>query len=178
MRRTKNIHKRDVIAVVTGLFLFWIILTGDRSPRSLLFGFLLSLFVGLVTTKLTIATVEGKRKTVKEYFFTIEHLVGLIFSAIFRIIVANIQLIYQVITLRIDPKVVRIKVDLSSDAELTLISHLITVTPGTLVIDVHDAPSGGAYLYVHYSSLKHEVSAAQIENNIGKWHDMIGALFK
>jgi multisubunit Na+/H+ antiporter MnhE subunit len=89
-------------------------------------------------------------------------------------------LIYQVITLNIKPKIVRIKVNLKSDAELTLISHLITVTPGTLVIDVEDAEGGGSYLFVHFSyhCVTDESSVKRIEKSIGKWDKLIGALFK
>ncbi len=181
MIQKKKTHKRDVFVLVTTLFLFWILLTVNFSILFLLLGFIISLSIGLVATKLTIASVEGKRKTLKQYFFATEHLFGLIFSAIFRIIIANVELIYQVLTLNIDPKIVRIKVDLSSDAELTLISHLITVTPGTIVIDVEDAnKKGESYLFVHFSyyCLDDEDSAAKIEKSIGKWDKMIGALFK
>ena len=181
MIQKKKIHIRDVFVLVTTLFLFWILLTVNFSIFFLVLGFIISLSIGLVATKLTIASVEGKRKTVKQYFFATEHLFGLIFSAIFRIIIANVELIYQVLTLNIDPKIVRIKVDLSSDAELTLISHLITVTPGTLVIDVDEANKRGeSYLFVHFSyyCLVDEDSAEKIEKSIGKWDKMIGALFK
>jgi len=181
MNQKKKIHIRDVFVLVTTLFLFWILLTVNFSIFFLVLGFIISLSIGLVATKLTIGSVEGKRKTLKQYFFATEHLFGLIFSAIFRIIIANLELIYQVLTLNIDPKIVRIKVDLSSDAELTIISHLITVTPGTLVIDVDDSnKKGESFLFVHFSyyRLADEDSAAKIEKSIGKWDKMIGALFK
>jgi multicomponent Na+:H+ antiporter subunit E len=180
MAEKKRIHKRDVFVLVVSLFLFWILLTVNFSPFSLSLGFFISLFIGLAATKLTIATVEGKRKTFKEYFFATEHLITLIFSAILRIILANIELIYQVITMDIKPKIVRIKVNLKSDAELTLISHLITITPGTLVIDVEDANDGGSYLFVHFSyhCATDETSIEKIEKSIGKWDTLIGALFK
>jgi multicomponent Na+:H+ antiporter subunit E len=178
MNQRRRIHKRDVFVLVVTLFLFWILLTVDFSASSLLLGFLISLLVGLATTRLTIATIEGKRKNIKEYIFATEHLIGLIVSALIRIIIANIELIYQVITLRINPRIVRIKLDLSSDAELALISHLITVTPGTLVIDVEDAPDEGSYLFVHFSALTDQETSDSIEKSIGKWHDMIGALFR
>lgn len=180
MAEKRRIHKRDVFVLVISLFLFWILLTVNFSIFSLSLGFLISLVIGLATTKLTIATVEGQRKTIKEYFFATEHLITLILSAVFRIILANIELIYQVITLNIKPKVVRIKVNLKSDAELTLISHLITITPGTLVIDVEDAKGGGTYLFVHFSyyCVADENSVEKIEKTIGKWDTLIGALFK
>jgi multicomponent Na+:H+ antiporter subunit E len=181
MTQRRTVHKRDVFVLVTTLFLFWILLTVNFSIFSLVLGFLISLGIGLISTRLTLASVEGKRKTLKQYFFATEHLFTLIFSAIFRIIIANVELIYQVLTLKIDPKIVRIKVDLSSDAELTLISHLITVTPGTLVIDVDDAnEKGESYLFVHFSYYcsADEDSAEKVEKSIGRWDKMIGALFK
>jgi multicomponent Na+:H+ antiporter subunit E len=177
----RKVHKRDVFVLVTTLFLFWILLTVNFSIFFLIFGFSISLGIGLIATRLTLASVEGKRKTLKQYFFATEHLFGLIFSAIFRIIIANIELIYQVLTLDIDPKIVRIKVNLSSDAELTLISHLITLTPGTLVIDVDDAnKKGESYLFVHFSyyDLAEEDFAEKIEKSIESWDKTIGALFK
>lgn len=181
MIQKRRVHKRDVFVLVTTLFLFWILLTVNFSILSLILGFLISLGIGLIATRLTLASPEGKRKTLKQYFFATEHLLTLIFSAVFRIIIANVELIYQVLTLKIEPKIVRIKVDLSSDAELTIISHLITVTPGTLVIDVDDANEKvESYLFVHFSyySSADEDSAEKIEKSIGRWDKMIGALFK
>mgnify|MGYP003934267629 CR=1 FL=1 len=71
----------------------------------------------------------------------------------------------------IKPKIVRIKVNLKSDAELTLISHLITITPGTLVIDVEDANDEGSYLFVHFSyhCAADETSIEKIEKSIKKF---------
>jgi multicomponent Na+:H+ antiporter subunit E len=178
MNKNKKIYKRDVLVLVMSLFIFWILLTFDFSSYSILLGLLISILIGLTTTALVIPKTREKRKTLKEYFYAIEHLIGLISSTIFRVIIANFQLIYQVITLKINPKIIRIKVDLSSDAELTLISHLITLTPGTFVIDIQDAEEGGSYLYVHFSYLLDKHSGEYIEKTIGKWDKMIGALFK
>ena len=177
----RKVHKRDVFVLVTTLFIFWILLTVNFSIFFLILGFFISLIIGLIATRLTLASIEGKRKTLKQYFFATEHLFALIFSAIFRIIRANVELIYQVLTLKIDPKIVRIKVNLSSDAELTLISHLITLTPGTLVIDVEDGNTDEeSYLFVHFSyyNSRDEDSAEKIEKSIDSWDKMIGALFE
>ena len=177
----RKVHKRDVFVLVTTLFIFWILLTVNFSIFFLILGFFISLIIGLIATRLTLASIEGKRKTLKQYYFATEHLFALIFSAIFRIIRANVELIYQVLTLKIDPKIVRIKVNLSSDAELTLISHLITLTPGTLVIDVEDGNTDEeSYLFVHFSyyNSRDEDSAEKIEKSIDSWDKMIGALFE
>jgi multicomponent Na+:H+ antiporter subunit E len=125
-----------------------------------------------------ITDVKGRRKTFKEYFFAIEHLVGIVSTTIFRVFIANVKLIYQAVTLKIEPKIVRVKVNLRSDVELALISHLITLTPGTLVIDVEEAEHGGSYLYVHFSYLKAKHLGKYIDSTIGRLDKMIGALFK
>ena len=174
----EEIHKRDIIALVSALFIFWVLLTFDFSYFSLILGFCISISVGLMATKSMVTDVKINRKKIKEYFFAIEHLVTIVSTTIFRVIIANIQLIYQAITLNIDPKIVRVKVNLESDIELTLISHLITLTPGTLVIDIEDAEDGGSFLYVHFSYLKDKFLGKYIENTIGQWDKMIGALFK
>ena len=178
MKHGREIHKRDVIVLISALFIFWVLLTFDFSYLSLILGLCISISIGLATIELVAIEVKGRRKTFKEYFFAIEHLVGIVSSTIFRVIIANGQLIYQAITLKVDPKIVRVKVNLRSDIELALISHLITLTPGTLVIDVEDAEDGGSYLYVHFSYLKAKHLGKYIESTIGQWDEMIGALFK
>ena len=178
MNKTEKIYKRDVLVLILLLFIFWILLTFDFSYYSITLGLLISILISLAITILFAPKVKIKRKKFREYFYAIEHLIGLISSTVFRVILANVQLIYQVITLKINPRIVRIKVDLSSDAELAIISHLITLTPGTLVIDVQDAKDKGSYIYVHFSYLSDKESGRHIKNTIGRWDEMIGALFK
>jgi len=178
MKRGKKIHKRDVIVLVLALYIFWILLTFDFSYFSLILGLGASITVGIIAMRFVITDKKGRRKTFKEYFFAIEHLVGIVTTTIFRVIIANGLLIYQAITLKIFPKIVRVKVNLRSEIELAIISHLITLTPGTLVIDIEDAEDGGSFIYVHFSYLKAKHLEKYIENTIGQWDKMIGALFK
>jgi multicomponent Na+:H+ antiporter subunit E len=178
MKEGKKLHKRDIIVLVLALFIFWVLLTSDFSYFSLILGLCISISVGLISMKFIITDVKGRRKTFKEYFFAIEHLIGIVSTTLFRVIIANGQLIYQAVSLKIYPKIVRVKINLRSDVELAIISHLITLTPGTLVIDVEDAEDGGSYLYVHFSYLKAKHLGKYIEKTIGEWDRMIGALFK
>jgi multicomponent Na+:H+ antiporter subunit E len=178
MKKNKIIYKRDFLVLVLSLFIFWILLTFDFSYSSLILGLLISILISVPTSALFKHKVKIKRKKFREYFYAIEHLIGLISSTVFRVTIANIQLIYQTISLKINPRIVRIKVDLRSDAELALISHLITLTPGTLVIDVQDADDKGSYIYVHFSYLSDKDPGEYIGKTIGRWDEMIGALFK
>ena len=60
---------------------------------------------------------------------------------------ANLDVAYRVITGRIKPGIVRVPVELENDAQYTILSNSITLTPGTLTIDA--CPDEGA-LYVHW----------------------------
>lgn len=59
---------------------------------------------------------------------------------------ANIAVAVAVITGRIRPGVLRVRTGLSRDDSLTLLANSITLTPGTLTVDVDDASRD---LFVH-----------------------------
>jgi multicomponent Na+:H+ antiporter subunit E len=61
---------------------------------------------------------------------------------------ANLRVAYDVVTPRhrMHPGVVAIPLDASSSIEITLLANLITMTPGSLSLDVSDDRS---VLYVH-----------------------------
>lgn len=177
MKKKKKIYKRDILIFSIGLFLFWLFISYDFSVYSILLAIILSIPLALLYCLFPIKHIRGKEKKIIQYFFALEHLIALIISTILRIIYANALLIYQAVTLNINPKIVKVKVNLKSDVELTLISHLITLTPGTLVIDIQDADDDTAYLFVHFSYLKSKNLQKDIKKTIGKWDELIGALF-
>ena len=72
------------------------------------------------------------------------YLVGPFFVAMAK---ANIDVVYRVITGRINPGIVRISPGLTNDLSLTLLANSITLTPGTLSVDVDEKTND---LYVHW----------------------------
>lgn len=65
-----------------------------------------------------------------------------------ELVVANIKVTYEVLTPnnRLSPAVISVPVDLDSDGEITLLANMITLTPGTLTIDISE---DRRFLYVH-----------------------------
>ncbi len=57
---------------------------------------------------------------------------------LFYLAKANIDVAYRVITGRINPGIVRIKPDLKTDLGRTVLANSITLTPGTLTIDIDE----------------------------------------
>ncbi len=67
-------------------------------------------------------------------------------------ILANFDVAYRVLhpKMPIKPGIVKVKTNLKSDAGRTFLANSITLTPGTLSVDITDE----GYLYVHWINVK------------------------
>ena len=77
-----------------------------------------------------------------------------LFPFFFAMARANIDVAYRVITGRINPAIVKINPELKNDMSLTFLANSITLTPGTLSVDVDQKTNE---LYVHWINAKPEV---------------------
>jgi multicomponent Na+:H+ antiporter subunit E len=73
----------------------------------------------------------------------------------YELLKANIEVAYDVITpsFYMAPGIVKIPLDAKSSLEITLLANLITLTPGTLSLDVSDDKK---VLYVHVMYLRNK----------------------
>lgn len=77
-----------------------------------------------------------------------------LFPFFFAMAKANIDVAYRVITGRINPAIVKINPKLKNDLSLTFLANSITLTPGTLSVDVDQKTNE---LYVHWINVDPEV---------------------
>ena len=77
-----------------------------------------------------------------------------LFPFFFAMAKANVDVAYRVITGRINPAIVKINPKLKNDMSLTILANSITLTPGTLSVDVDQKTNE---LYVHWINVKPEV---------------------
>lgn len=77
-----------------------------------------------------------------------------LFPFFFAMAKANIDVAYRVITGRINPAIVKINPNLKNDMSLTILANSITLTPGTLSVDVDEKTNE---LYVHWINIDPEV---------------------
>ena len=77
-----------------------------------------------------------------------------LFPFFFAMAVANVDVAYRVITGRINPGIVKISPNLKNDMALTILANSITLTPGTLSIDVDEETND---LYVHWINVQPDV---------------------
>ncbi|WP_297499991.1 monovalent cation/H+ antiporter subunit E [Thermococcus sp.] len=88
---------------------------------------------------------------------------------------ANFHVAWLVITGKIRPGIVRVPVELENDAQYTIMSNSITLTPGTLTIDA--CPEEKA-LYVHWidipPGLEKPESSEPVAGPFEKWARRLG----
>lgn len=116
-------------------------MTGEYNFNNFLFGFVLSFIILWI-----LSGVEDKGS--KKYFKIVPRIVSFFFFFIWELTKANIQVAYEVITpnFNMEPGIVALPLDAKTDLEITLLANLITLTPGTLALDVSTDRS---VLYVH-----------------------------
>jgi multicomponent Na+:H+ antiporter subunit E len=121
------------------LALVWTAITGSFTPRNILAGFLLG-FVILLLTRKIVGTPQYGRKV-----WQVLNLFGFFLKELVK---ANLRVAYDVLTpgLQIRPGVVAIPLDAQTDTEITMLANLITLTPGTLSLDVS---ADRQVLYIH-----------------------------
>lgn len=77
-----------------------------------------------------------------------------LFPFFFAMAQANVDVAYRVLTGRINPGIVKISPNLKNDMALTILANSITLTPGTLSVDVDEETND---LYVHWINVQPDV---------------------
>ncbi len=134
-------------------FLLYLLLTTASgslflwSREELIIGAVFAIIVGMVT----------KDMVVKKSLRMLDPRRALLFVAYFFAVflpamaIANVDVVYRVITGRINPGIVKISPNLGNDLSLTLLANSITLTPGTLSVEVDEKTND---LYVHWINVK------------------------
>lgn len=121
------------------LTLIWVALTGTFSY--------INLFIGFVLSHFTLWVISRKSQD-KRYFTIAFKIIGFFFFFLYEVLRANLEVAYEVMTanLNMKPGIVKLELDAKTDLEITLLANLISLTPGTLVLDVSDDKK---VMYVH-----------------------------
>lgn len=177
--------KRHYALLDVLLLVFWLLLTGELvtifrggqiSIYRLASGIIGASIVTFTVHRFVIRGEERKKSSISEYLNALKNIFALFFDVALKLVIANGILIYQSLTMDVEPRIVRTKVSLTSESEVTLISLLITLTPGTLVIDVEEKEDS-YFLYVHYSYLKSKNLTKSIKESVTRLDSMIKGVF-
>lgn len=163
--------------IVTSLvcFITYLLLTtgsgsivGLWSIEEILLGLLLSLFSGFISQNIFIKD-NYRMINPKRWLFFIIYLFGPFFIGMAK---ANLDVAYRVITGKINPGIVKISSGLKTDLGVTMLANSITLTPGTLSVDIDEDTND---LYIHWINVKEEalkkkpVDCSYICGSFPKW---------
>ena len=165
--------------IVTSIlcFIVYLLLTtgsgtfGLWSLEEILLGSILSLITGFISRKIFIKKDFRMLNPVRWLTFLV-YIIGPFFIGMAK---SNIDVAYRVITGKINPGIVKITPDLKTDLGITLLANSITLTPGTLTVDLNPDKSE---IYVHWI----DVISSDIEEATqaigGKFEDRLAEVFE
>lgn len=156
----------NVLFINLLLSLVWTFLTGSFTPNTLIEGFIVGYLV------LWLASPLYGTST---YFKKFRQTISFLLFVLWELVVATLRVAYVVIkpNLDIQPGIVAIPLDVKTDAEIILLANLITLTPGSLSLDISD---DRRVIYVHTMHLT-DVEAFRQEIKQG-FERRIGELFQ
>jgi len=142
----------SLFAINLLLAVTWALATGALSERNLALGFVIGM---------AILQVVGSAVGDGRYVLRLIRIVLLVLTFLKELTLSSVRLAIDVLRphMRMRPAVIAVPLDLKSDVEITLLANLISLTPGTLTIDVAKDRS---CLYVHamYGGDPDQLSAA------------------
>ncbi len=114
------------------LFVMWLILTSSLHVENLVIGLVISLSIAIFYTKI----FTFNKFEMIHPFWLFMYLVVLVKN----LIISNMQIAKRTLSkdLRLSPAIIAVKTDLKSDWKKLLLANSITLTPGTLTLDIKD----------------------------------------
>ena len=149
------------IVIINEQFLSW-------SYAEIILGIILSIIVGIVASKIFIKKNFRMANPVRWFTF-IAYVIGPFFVGMAK---ANVDVAYRVLTGKINPGIVKISPNLKTDLGITMLANSITLTPGTLTVDIDEEKND---LYIHWLNVKKEalqkkpVDCIYVCGNFEKW---------
>lgn len=130
-------------------FFVWALLSWVPDWEHLVVGVFVSMLVAYLIGDLFLQSPTKLNHPLRYYYFLFEYIPVFLWE----VIKANIDVAYRIIhpALPINPGIVKVKTTLKTDTALTFLANSITLTPGTLSVDV-DRDDG--VLYVHWIDVK------------------------
>lgn len=158
----KNASAPAILSTAVVCFLFWMVITGQvvdifrgqTSVQVLVVGVIVSICVALFSARFFIHENAGHLWNPVRLLNLIVY--GLILFPI-ELIKANCDVAFRALNpkLPINPGFVKVPVDLKSEYGEAMLADSITLTPGTITMDITEE-DGQTYYYIHWIDVKTE----------------------
>ena len=116
---------------------------GLWSVEEMLLGLILSLITGFIC-QATFVKKDMRMANPVRWILFLVYLIGPFFVSLAK---ANIDVAFRVLTGKIKPGIVKISPGLKTDLGVTMLANSITLTPGTLSVDIDEKSKD---LYIHW----------------------------
>lgn len=125
----------SLLVTFTILLTFWLLLSGHFDFLHVLLGVASSLFVAYVSQDALIGHTDIRSNVQK-----VGRFVSYLPWLFYQIVLANLDVVYRTLHHRmpIDPAILSFQTDLKTDFGMATLANSITLTPGTVTLDVHE----------------------------------------
>ena len=163
-----------VITIIVCFITYLLLTTGSGnllglwSIEEILFGLIFSMIAAVASHTIFVKKDLRMANPVRWFVF-LGYLIGPFFVSLAK---ANIDVAYRVITGKINPGIVKIQTDLKTDLGVTMLANSITLTPGTLSVDVDETTND---LFIHWINIdesalkKKPIDCTYVCGSFPKW---------
>ncbi|RLJ09413.1 MAG: Na+/H+ antiporter subunit E [Candidatus Aenigmatarchaeota archaeon] len=131
----------DFIALFLVFLSVWLLLTG-LTLEEIIVGSLASIIITILSYRLF---SFGEKQYTKRFFLLLAYIPWFVYQEI----LSHLDVIYRIITGRIKPAIIEVKHNMKSDLGIMTLANSITLTPGTLTLDVDEGK-----FFVHWINIK------------------------
>ncbi|MCP4599402.1 MAG: Na+/H+ antiporter subunit E [Proteobacteria bacterium] len=141
------------------LFAFWLLFSGHYDIFHMSLGVICSALIAVVSGDLMILDMEPHNRIVKTRRFIIY-----IPWLIYQVVLANIHVAYLVLNPNeIHPRIIHFKTKLKSDFSMVAFANSITLTPGTITMDIID---GEFYVHALSKKVADDLETGEMEHKV------------
>ena len=153
-------------------YVTWALLNWMPDWQHLLVGVFIAWFVAVMTGDLFIQRPYVLKHPLRYWYFCANYLPIFLWECA----KANIDVAYRVLhpRLPINPGIVKVKTTLKSDTALTFLANSITLTPGTLSVDINRKDG---VLYVHWIDVKTKDVGAATKIIVERFEKILRKIF-
>ena len=152
------------------LFGFWLLLTFDLSSNNLIVGGIAALLVSSYFGRFFIRRYR-KIADPRRYFWFIVYIVVFVWECL----KANFDVAYRVLhpAMPIKPGIVKVRLALKTNIARTILASSITMTPGTITVDIIDD-----FIYIHWIYVSSTEAAVYGEKVSGRFEKYLKRIFE
>ncbi|OFX83193.1 MAG: hypothetical protein A2W99_12780 [Bacteroidetes bacterium GWF2_33_16] len=158
------------VALFIIAFLFWLLITFNLAIENIIVGIVAA---GITTVLFGKYFITGVNKFIQphRYFWLIIY----IFIFIWECIKANFDVAYRVLhpAMPIKPGIVKVKLNIKGDFARMMLANSITMTPGTISVDIIDD-----YIFIHWIYISTDNPEEYSEKVSGRFEKYIKKIFE